>query len=220
MVPGVAAGNHQRHAAVRRAEVGQAVADLEAHARHMGGSDVEMHAHVAVPVAFRVRLPLGMLVDQRGVGDVEVGAQELDDQRHGGGMGRQFREGRFLHQAGAPVRVVALEFEAFHQPVSGLQEPLDGGTVQSVAHDQVPLLGKGASLVIGERRVLHGHERVPRFAHHTSHGAASRGPRAPVLCPLRISVYNLCINQDIGGAGCSRYRLSLLNNIRHDIRRA
>ena len=78
----IAAGSEERGTGVRPVHVGEAVADLEAHAREMDVAQVEVDADVAVPSAVAgIVGGLGVFVDQGCVGDVDMGAEELDDER-------------------------------------------------------------------------------------------------------------------------------------------
>ena len=73
------------------------IADLEANAREMDVAQVEVDADVAVPSAVAGGVGgLGVFVDQGRVGDVDMGAEELDDERDDRRVSGQLGEGGVL----------------------------------------------------------------------------------------------------------------------------
>ena len=153
----VAAPDEQGRPRVRFGEIRQAVADFQADEGQHHVADVQRDTHVAVPVDL-AGIPgrLRVLVDERGVRDVDVEAEERHDQRDRALVRYEIQKRLLLHETRTAMGVEVGVLEPFHEPVARLGERFDLRRVQCATDDQVAVLLEGTALGYGQGRGMHG----------------------------------------------------------------
>ena len=153
----VAAPDEHGRPRVRRLEIRQAIADLQADKGQHHVAHVQRNAHVAVPVDLAgISRRLRMLVNERRVRDVDVEAEQRHDQRDRALVRYEVEEGPFLHETGTAVGVEVGVLEPFHEPVARLRQRFDLARIQRARDDEVAVLLEGTALGFGQGRGMHG----------------------------------------------------------------